>query len=158
MLYVNLEYTLCFKLGALSKRQCSGIKIQNPSSALLPWKGKVAEPRSVKMKLEEGKTYRWCSCGLSPEQPWCNDECLRPGLTNLRPVEFKVEKTGVYSLCNCKYTEKRPLCDGAHRKVVSKRPRDLDATPMVNYHDSPVYHGVASKLGYRQKSGKSFVY
>ena len=23
--------------------------------------------------VEEGRTYRWCSCGLSADQPWCDD-------------------------------------------------------------------------------------
>ncbi|VDD91894.1 unnamed protein product [Enterobius vermicularis] len=142
----------CGILRFLSLRTKSSIIIENPSAEMLPWKGRIVEPRSMKMKLEEGKTYRWCSCGLSCEQPWCNDECKRPGLTSLRPVEFKVEKSGIYSLCNCKQTEARPLCDGAH-KHVSKRPRYLDATMMIDFHDSPAYHGVAYKLGYRPKNG-----
>ncbi|VDM59859.1 unnamed protein product [Angiostrongylus costaricensis] len=75
------------------------------------------------------------------------------GLTNVRPVQFQVEKTVDYLLCNCKQTNSRPICDGSH-KMVSAAPKDLHATRFVHFGDnSPVYDGVAHKLGYRPKNG-----
>lgn len=36
---------------------------------------------------------------------------------------------------------------------ISKAPRDLHATRMVAFDESPVYEGVAHKLGYKPKNG-----
>jgi hypothetical protein len=38
------------------------------SAHLLPFKGVDAAKKPVKVKLEKGKTYLWCSCGLSANQ------------------------------------------------------------------------------------------
>ena len=35
-------------------------------------KAKVAGKAPRIEQLEEGKTYAWCSCGNSENQPWCN--------------------------------------------------------------------------------------
>jgi len=35
-----------------------------------------------KVKVEKGKTYSWCSCGLSKKQPFC-DSSHRGGPLNL---------------------------------------------------------------------------
>ncbi|KAK6034135.1 zinc finger CDGSH type [Cooperia oncophora] len=85
-------------------------------------------------------------------QPFCDGTHKLDGLTNVRPVKFQVEKSGEYGLCNCKQTSTRPICDGTH-KGVGFAPKDLHATRMVMFGDnSPVYDGVARKLGYKPKS------
>ena len=33
---------------------------------------KVAGTTPQIEQLEEGKTYAWCTCGKSENQPWCN--------------------------------------------------------------------------------------
>ena len=32
----------------------------------------VAQDLFEMKQLEEGKTYAWCACGKSENQPWCN--------------------------------------------------------------------------------------
>ncbi|KAK0414994.1 hypothetical protein QR680_011721 [Steinernema hermaphroditum] len=130
----------------------SSIKIENPSAAMLPYKGVDAAKKPVKVELTAGKSYFWCSCGHSATQPFCDGTHKRPGTTNVRPVKFSVEKSGNYLLCQCKQTENRPLCDGSHKNVPGK-PRSVDASQAVMFGDSPVYEGVAYKLGYKPKSG-----
>ncbi|KAK5975462.1 DNA-directed RNA polymerase subunit, partial [Trichostrongylus colubriformis] len=103
--------------------------------------------------LETGKTYTWCSCGLSKTEPFCDGTHKLDGITNVRPVRFQVEKSGEYYMCNCKQTSTRPICDGNHKEV-SAAPRDFNATRFVMFGDnSPVYDGVARKLGYKPKNG-----
>ncbi len=70
----------------------------------------------------------------------------------IRPVEFSVEKSGDYWICNCKQTENRPLCDGTHKKI-DHTPTDKDRVILCNLKESPVYDGVAYKLGYKTKHG-----
>ncbi|MFH4976737.1 hypothetical protein AB6A40_003446 [Gnathostoma spinigerum] len=151
MLLLSRSWLMC----AAVRTKARFIKIENPSADLLPMKGVDWLKAPIRMKLEAGKTYSWCSCGHSVRQPWCDGTHKKDGLTTLRPVRFQVEKTGEYSLCGCKHTEKRPLCDASHRKPgeISMRPKSADASQSVMFGDSPVYDGVAYKLGYKPKYG-----
>ncbi|GMS88184.1 hypothetical protein PENTCL1PPCAC_10359, partial [Pristionchus entomophagus] len=136
-----------------ARAKATGITIKNPSADFLPYKGVDDTKTKVRVELQAGKTYAWCACGLSKTQPFCDGTHSLPGITNTRPVLFEVEKTGAYSMCGCKQTDSRPLCDGSH-KDVPKRPRSVDASEKVVFvEDSPVYDGVAHKLGYKVKNG-----
>ena len=61
--------------------------------------------------VEEGKTYYWCSCGRSKDQPFCDGS--HQG-TDFQPTEFTAQKTETVYLCGCKKTGNPPFCDGAH--------------------------------------------
>jgi len=63
------------------------------------------------VSLEEGKTYAWCSCGLSDNQPFCDGSHKT---TDKTPVVFKCEEAGTKYLCMCKKTNNAPYCDGSH--------------------------------------------
>ncbi|WKX99541.1 hypothetical protein Q1695_014430 [Nippostrongylus brasiliensis] len=137
----------------ISRGTAKGVSILNPSADVLPYKGVPAANKPIKVSLEAGKQYSWCSCGLSATQPFCDGTHKHNGLTNVRPVRFQVEKSGEYFMCNCKLTNSRPLCDGTHKQV-SGAPKDLEATRLAHVSDnSPVYEGVARKLGYKPKNG-----
>ncbi|KAF8358216.1 cisd-3.2 [Pristionchus pacificus] len=135
-----------------TRAKATGVTIKNPSADFLPYKGVDHIKKNVRVELQAGKTYAWCACGLSKTQPFCDGTHNLPGITNTRPVLFEVAKTATYSMCGCKQTDSRPLCDGSH-KDVPKRPRSADAADRVVFVDaSPVYDGVAHKLGYRVKN------
>jgi len=74
---------------------------------------KIAGKVPVRMDLEAGKNYAWCSCGLSENQPFCNG--AHKG-TDFTPVVFKLEEDKTAGMCTCKQT-KNPngFCDGSHR-------------------------------------------
>ena len=72
----------------------------------------IAARQPAEVRLEAGKTYYWCSCGLSATQPFCDG--AHAG-TEFRPVAFTPENTETYYLCQCKLTDEAPLCDGAHK-------------------------------------------
>jgi len=58
----------------------------------------------------EGKTYHWCSCGMSKKQPFCD---MSHRNSKLRPVSFKLgEKCNSMLLCGCKLSKTAPFCDG----------------------------------------------
>ncbi|VDO41574.1 unnamed protein product [Haemonchus placei] len=59
-----------------------GVKILNPSADLLPYKGEPVTNKPVKVALESGKSYSWCSCGLSK-------------------VQVALESGKSYSWCSC---------------------------------------------------------
>ena len=51
------------------------------------------------IELEEGKTYAWCACGKSENQPWCNGAHADSEFT---PNVFKAEKSKDTAICMCK--------------------------------------------------------
>ena len=56
------------------------------------------------------KIYRWCSCGMSLKQPFCDGS--HEG-TDFKPFKFTIEEpVKDIQLCGCKITSKRPFCDG----------------------------------------------
>ena len=67
----------------------------------------------VKVELEEGKTYAYCTCGESANQPFCDGSHKK---TEFRPQIFKAEKSGAHFLCACKSTGNATFCDGSHSK------------------------------------------
>lgn len=76
-----------------------------------------AQKFPYKVNLEEGKTYYWCSCGLSKNQPFCDGS--HKG-TKYAPKPFTYDKpTGEAYLCGCKHNkaESGPYCDGSHKNI-----------------------------------------
>jgi CDGSH-type Zn-finger protein len=67
--------------------------------------------------LEAGKLYRWCSCGSTWNEPWCDHKC-HYNMTRCRPIEFNVNKSAYYKLCNCKQSSNAPFCNGTHKTLV----------------------------------------
>jgi len=64
--------------------------------------------------LETGKTYAWCSCGLSENQPWCNGAHAGSSMV---PKVFQAEKDGPAAMCLCKQSKNPPYCDGSHSQA-----------------------------------------
>ena len=75
---------------------------------------KVYDKVPVKVELEEGKRYAWCTCGLSDNQPWCNG--AHKG-TDFSPKVFVAEETKTAHMCQCKATGNPGFCDGAHKNL-----------------------------------------
>jgi len=64
--------------------------------------------------VEQGKTYYWCACGRSKNQPFCDSS--HKG-TDFTPVAYKAEKSEKVYFCGCKRTANKPLCDGTHNSL-----------------------------------------
>lgn len=68
--------------------------------------------------LVEGELKKWCTCGLSKTQPWCDG--THKG-TGFRSLKWTVPSTqAVYSVCQCKHTKNPPYCDGTHNYLPSE--------------------------------------
>ena len=72
----------------------------------------IAAKAPVKVSLEEGKDYWYCTCGLSANQPFCDGS--HKG-SSFAPKKFTAEKSGDAWLCQCKQTKNAPYCDGSHK-------------------------------------------
>ncbi len=74
----------------------------------------VAQKFSYKIDVEAGKSYFWCACGLSKNQPFCDGS--HSG-SEFSPVEYKATESKRVGFCGCKMTKTSPLCDGAHKAL-----------------------------------------
>ena len=74
----------------------------------------IASTKSIKVNVEKGKTYSWCSCGLSSKQPFCDGSHIGTGFL---PIRYTAEDDKLVGFCGCKLSEKGPICDGAHKKL-----------------------------------------
>lgn len=72
----------------------------------------AARPGPYEVRVEEGKRYRWCSCGLSATQPWCDESHAGTGF---EPIEFVAPLSAEFVMCGCKRTENPPFCFGTCR-------------------------------------------
>jgi CDGSH-type Zn-finger protein len=84
----------------------------------------IAQTFPAAVKVEKGKTYAWCTCGLSEKQPFCdgkhktlateeNGETIMP----FKSLKFTAEEDGEVWLCQCKHTKNPPFCDGSHKQL-----------------------------------------
>tara|TARA_B100000035_G_scaffold309921_1_gene316869 strand:+ start:755 stop:997 length:243 start_codon:yes stop_codon:yes gene_type:complete len=74
----------------------------------------VAQKGPFAHEVKKGKTYYWCQCGRSKDQPFCDGSHQ---LTSFMPVPFTAEENKTVYLCGCKQTTTQPFCDGNHTKL-----------------------------------------
>lgn len=77
-------------------------------------KGKIAQTSPIAVEVEAGKSYFWCTCGLSSKQPFCDG--AHKG-TEFAPLKWTAKADGKKFFCGCKQTANAPLCDGAHKEL-----------------------------------------
>ena len=71
----------------------------------------VAQGFPYFVAVEQGKIYKWCACGRSADQPFCDGSHKGTGVS---PVQYVAKRDQAISFCGCKCTGNAPLCDGTH--------------------------------------------
>jgi len=74
----------------------------------------IPQKQPYAVDVDAGKTYYWCQCGRSKNQPFCDGS--HKG-TRFEPLALTAEKTETVYLCGCKHTGNKPFCDGSHKKL-----------------------------------------
>lgn len=78
----------------------------------------MAEPetpqKSPYLQDMEPGTYRWCACGRSKGQPFCDGS--HKG-TEFTPMKVEIQKKKMVAWCGCKKTGTPPFCDGTHSRL-----------------------------------------
>lgn len=72
---------------------------------------RCADKRPAVLELDPERSYWWCACGRSANQPFCDGSHAG---TEFEPIEVKVETKRNYALCQCKKSGNSPFCDGSH--------------------------------------------
>ncbi len=75
----------------------------------------IAAKQPAKVELEAGKTYAWCACGYSNNQPFCDGS--HKAHEGFAPMVFKAEEAKTTFLCQCKHSNNKPYCDGTHKSL-----------------------------------------
>ena len=75
---------------------------------------KITQKAPYAVEVEAGKSYFWCSCGLSANQPLCDGSHK---VTDLRPVKYEATESKKVYFCGCKHSASPTLCDGSHAKL-----------------------------------------
>lgn len=86
----------------------------------------VARPKPCLVTLKGGRTYFWCRCGRSANQPFCDGSHQGSGL---EPRKFVAVADEEVLLCGCKQTADAPFCDGAHTNLPDGSPLDDPESP-----------------------------
>lgn len=74
----------------------------------------VAQKGPFAVEVEAGKSYFWCACGRSANQPFCDGSHKDTGFS---PIKWQAEKAKTVYFCGCKNSANKPLCDGTHNKI-----------------------------------------
>ena len=74
----------------------------------------IAQKEPYPVDVEAGKTYYWCACGRSANQPFCDGS--HKG-TEFAPIRFQATEAGTIFFCGCKHSSDKPFCDGSHAKL-----------------------------------------
>ena len=74
----------------------------------------IAMKKNCPVDVEAGKSYFWCSCGLSANQPFCDGSHKGTGFT---PVKYEATETKTVRFCGCKHSANPVICDGSHNKL-----------------------------------------
>ena len=68
-----------------------------------------------KVKVEKGKIYFWCACGLSNKQPFCDGTHKIEG--KFKSLKYLADGSKDIYFCGCKLSQNAPFCDGSHSKL-----------------------------------------
>lgn len=74
----------------------------------------IAQKSPFATEVEAGKSYFWCACGKSANQPFCDGSHTGSEFT---PTKFEATESKTVFFCGCKSSKNKPLCDGTHNSL-----------------------------------------
>lgn len=77
-------------------------------------KPEIPQKAPYGVAVEAGKSYWWCACGKSKNQPFCDG--THKG-SEFSPVEYKAAESATVYFCGCKHSGNGVLCDGSHKSL-----------------------------------------
>lgn len=109
------QWRLMMRVAAVDKRH----KVDDSAFALKT-RAKVAKRGPYGIKVEAGRTYYWCTCGMSKTQPFCDGshvEFNQQFACEFQPMKYVADDSRTVWFCGCKQSSAPPLCDGTHTSL-----------------------------------------
>ena len=75
---------------------------------------KIAQKGAYPVAVEASKTYYWCACGRSANQPFCDGSHKGSEFT---PMKYEAAESKTVYFCGCKHTATPCMCDGTHARL-----------------------------------------
>ncbi len=75
---------------------------------------KIAQKGPYPVAVEASKTYYWCACGRSANQPFCDGSHKGSEFT---PMKYEAAESKTVYFCGCKHTATPCMCDGTHARL-----------------------------------------
>jgi CDGSH-type Zn-finger protein len=75
---------------------------------------KATRCEPIAIRVEAGKIYSWCSCGLTEKEPFCDSNHKKVIGTPYRSVKVMFREEQEVFLCRCRRTRTPPFCDDSH--------------------------------------------
>lgn len=72
---------------------------------------KATAPEPSVVKVQPGKTYSWCTCGLSATQPFCDHAHRNIVGEPYKSIKVVFDKDEEVRFCECRKTKTPPFCD-----------------------------------------------
>ena len=119
-----------------------------PSDAT-KFEARVACRGPIYEDVEVGKTYYYCTCGYSRNQPYCDGShraINEEHGTNFKPTPYTPEFTTTVSFCGCRKSLEGAICDGSHLDL----PAEVGGRDIVAYDFVP--HKVIETTSYNHDS------
>lgn len=85
--------------------------MDNISAEGLP---RMAKCEPAEISVEPGKVYKWCSCGLTAVEPYCDNTHREIEGKPFRSIKVMFNEPQVVQFCQCKRTKTPPFCDDSH--------------------------------------------
>ncbi len=73
----------------------------------------IAKTGPYVLEMEAG-IYKWCGCGHSKNQPFCDGSHKGSGFA---PLITEITEKKKVAWCGCKHTKNKPFCDGSHGEI-----------------------------------------
>ncbi|MBL9036785.1 MAG: CDGSH iron-sulfur domain-containing protein [Rhodospirillaceae bacterium] len=74
----------------------------------------IAQKSPFKVEVVKGKSYFWCACGRSKNQPFCDGS--HKG-SEFSPIKHEATEDKTVFFCGCKHSARKPFCDGTHSRL-----------------------------------------
>lgn len=81
---------------------------------------RISECEPAVINVQPGKVYSWCTCGLSADQPLCDNAHRDIEGTPYRSIKVLFDKEEEVWFCRCKHTKTPPFCDDTHLTLQGK--------------------------------------
>ena len=75
----------------------------------------MAQKSPYAFDVQEGRTYWWCACGQSKNQPFCDGSHKAAAV--FTPIKYSATESATVYFCGCKHSGNKPLCDGTHKSL-----------------------------------------